>query len=51
MQFDPEVELPEIPLPGQGAEALLVRPDGYVFWATPDKDLELALTIWFGEPA
>lgn len=51
VQFDPEVELPEIPLPGQGAEALLVRPDGYVFWATPDKDLELALTTWFGAPA
>jgi 2-polyprenyl-6-methoxyphenol hydroxylase-like FAD-dependent oxidoreductase len=45
------VQLPEIPLPGEGAEALLVRPDGYVFWATPDKNLESALATWFGAPA
>ncbi|MCT9139174.1 aromatic-ring hydroxylase C-terminal domain-containing protein [Streptomyces violarus] len=45
------VLLQEIPLPGERADALLVRPDGYVCWATPDKDLETALTTWFGTPA
>ncbi|MEV0218247.1 FAD-dependent monooxygenase [Streptomyces sp. NPDC050704] len=45
------VLLPEIPLPGEGADALLVRPDGYVCWAAPDKDLETALATWFGTPA
>ncbi|MGX5207219.1 FAD-dependent monooxygenase [Streptomyces violaceus] len=45
------VLLQEIPLPGERADALLVRPDGYVCWAAPDKDLEAALTTWFGTPA
>ncbi|WP_327294717.1 FAD-dependent monooxygenase [Streptomyces sp. NBC_01197] len=36
---------------GQGAdtEAMLIRPDGYVCWASAD-DLEPALHYWFGEP-
>jgi 2-polyprenyl-6-methoxyphenol hydroxylase-like FAD-dependent oxidoreductase len=37
-------------VPGDGPEAVLVRPDGYVAWAgTPDETLEQALHIWFGE--
>ncbi|MFI6251879.1 hypothetical protein [Streptomyces sp. NPDC051016] len=32
-----------------GAEALLIRPDGYVAWSTTDGGpLETALTRWFG---
>ncbi|GAA2386626.1 FAD-dependent monooxygenase [Streptomyces coeruleofuscus] len=46
------VLLPEIPLTGEGADALLIRPDGYVCWTAPAKsDLETALTTWFGTPA
>ncbi|MFF5523111.1 FAD-dependent monooxygenase [Streptomyces coeruleorubidus] len=46
------VRVPEIPLTGEGADALLIRPDGYVCWTAPGKcDLETALTTWFGAPA
>ncbi|MUN36760.1 FAD-dependent monooxygenase [Actinomadura litoris] len=42
------------PHPGLDAAALLVRPDGFVAWATPgdgvDTGLREALTRWFGEP-
>jgi hypothetical protein len=32
------------------ADAVLVRPDGYVAWAgTPDETLEAALETWFGK--
>jgi len=32
--------------------AVLVRPDGYIAWVSPDGgDLETALTRWFGAPA
>ncbi|WP_308295876.1 SDR family oxidoreductase [Streptomyces sp. ISL-96] len=35
-----------------GADALLVRPDGYIAWAgTGGADLEQALNRWFGAPA
>ncbi|MEU7075688.1 SDR family oxidoreductase [Streptomyces narbonensis] len=35
-----------------GADALLVRPDGYIAWAgTGGADLERALDRWFGAPA
>jgi bifunctional hydroxylase/dehydrase len=34
-----------------GTDALLVRPDGYIAWASPgNADLQQALTRWFGEP-
>ncbi|MGW5106015.1 FAD-dependent monooxygenase [Nocardia sp. NPDC004123] len=45
------VELTTLPLPGEPAEALLVRPDGYVCWTAPGPDLVAALTTWFGAPA
>ncbi|MFD5164276.1 hypothetical protein ACFWMJ_40595 [Streptomyces hawaiiensis] len=45
------VLVPESLLPGEGADALLVRPDGYVCWATPTKGMETALATWFGTPA
>ncbi|MFD8819266.1 FAD-dependent monooxygenase, partial [Streptomyces sp. NPDC059627] len=33
----------------EGAEALLIRPDGYIAWSTTDHiPLETALTRWFG---
>jgi hypothetical protein len=33
----------------EGAEALLIRPDGYIAWTTADHiSLETALTRWFG---
>ncbi|MER6083264.1 hypothetical protein [Streptomyces sp. NPDC001833] len=33
----------------QGADALLIRPDGFIAWATADRiPLETALTRWFG---
>jgi 2-polyprenyl-6-methoxyphenol hydroxylase-like FAD-dependent oxidoreductase len=39
-----------------GPTALLIRPDGYVAWASSDREPDLealrtALTRWFGEPA
>ena len=40
-----------------GADALLIRPDGFVAWATgpgaaePAAGLASALTAWFGPPA
>ncbi|WP_433431518.1 FAD-dependent monooxygenase [Nonomuraea sp. CA-141351] len=37
-------------VPVEGADAVLVRPDGYVAWAgTPDETLDEALRTWFGE--
>ncbi|MFI9169628.1 FAD-dependent monooxygenase [Streptomyces lincolnensis] len=46
------VLLPDIPLAGEGADALLVRPDGYICWTAPAKSgVETALTTWFGTPA
>ncbi len=45
----------ELPVGGHvhAADAVLVRPDGYVAWAgaLDDPDLLRALTTWFGEPA
>nr|WP_042183559.1 FAD-dependent monooxygenase [Kibdelosporangium sp. MJ126-NF4]CEL15653.1 Salicylate hydroxylase [Kibdelosporangium sp. MJ126-NF4]CTQ90308.1 Salicylate hydroxylase (EC 1.14.13.1) [Kibdelosporangium sp. MJ126-NF4] len=35
---------------GQGADAMLIRPDGYVCWAADPDELEPALVRWFGEP-
>ncbi|QUQ64685.1 FAD-dependent monooxygenase [Kutzneria sp. CA-103260] len=34
---------------GSGAEAMLIRPDGYVAWAGDPDELEPALARWFGE--
>ncbi|MGP3929580.1 FAD-dependent monooxygenase [Nonomuraea sp. KM88] len=35
---------------GEGPDAVLVRPDGYVAWAgTPGESLDEALRTWFGE--
>ncbi|KAA9166650.1 FAD-binding protein [Amycolatopsis acidicola] len=38
------VRMAELP----GAEAILVRPDGYVCWAAPGKPVTGALAAWFG---
>ncbi|MYZ18997.1 monooxygenase, partial [Streptomyces sp. SID337] len=37
---------------GPQAQAVLIRPDGYVAWTAPgsDSDLTDALTRWFGAP-
>ncbi|MFI9589759.1 hypothetical protein [Nonomuraea sp. NPDC052265] len=38
-----------VTVPSCPAEAVLVRPDGYVAWAgTPDATLTEALETWFG---
>ncbi|WP_329258170.1 FAD-dependent monooxygenase [Actinoallomurus sp. NBC_01490] len=42
----------EVTTPDAPAEAVLIRPDGYVAWAGEDTDgLEEALHTWFGVPA
>ncbi|GLY82761.1 FAD-dependent monooxygenase [Actinoallomurus iriomotensis] len=41
----------EVTAPDAPAEAVLIRPDGYVAWAGEDTDgLEEALRTWFGTP-
>ncbi|MFI6956529.1 FAD-dependent monooxygenase [Nocardia sp. NPDC050408] len=41
------VEVDALPLPGDPADALLVRPDGYIAWTSPDGgDLTTALATW-----
>jgi 2-polyprenyl-6-methoxyphenol hydroxylase-like FAD-dependent oxidoreductase len=55
-QWDDRVDAVTAAVCGPPAAAMLIRPDGYIAWATDDfvpqqrTDLEAALTRWFGAP-